>query len=253
MTLASVLVAAVILSAGSGKILRQKPGAILSTPNTITPALFTDDANTVCHPRFNGSSIVDSKGCAWTMVGTVPMVPRSGRVPPGAGPFSTANRITLGTGNEPLDFAAAWYACAIYKPTATATQILFNDSNGTTTGYYIAANPGTGRILTFFDGAGHGLNSATTKPVASTINCICVGRDGGAGGNAVGIVNDGALVALTANQNPATSSVATIGTDGTSVADGTLYELIFQTGAPSLADLQNKCAQAKSRLEVSSW
>src|SRR5574340_1492774 len=76
--------------------------------------LIPDDAGTVSHVVFNGSSLVDRFGNSWTQNGTVPQVARSGRTPAGAGPFSDANYYSLGTGSDVLDFAGDFSACIVF-------------------------------------------------------------------------------------------------------------------------------------------
>lgn len=240
-----------VLAAGSSSktMVRAQPGRTVTYPSISIPGI-PDDSGTVSHLVFRGGTLVDLFGNVWTPQGTVPRVTRSGTTPEGAGPFSTTNRYDLGTGNDVLDFAGDWYAVVVYKPTATAVQVPFSDTNGSTVGYYIGANPGTGRVLTFFNGSGHGLDSIVTKPASGIINVICVGR---AGTGVIATVNAGIAVSTTAGQTAATSVIARLGTDGTFAADGVLYEIMFSTGTATAAKCAAAAAAVKARYAITAW
>ena len=92
------------------------PGWLKAPPAWRKDPLFSDDANTVAHLYWRNGGLFDSKSNSWSMNGTVPQVASSGKVPPGAGPFSDANFYSLGAGNDVLDFASDFYGVIVWQP-----------------------------------------------------------------------------------------------------------------------------------------
>ena len=158
---------------------------------TTSGPLIADTANTVAHVTWNGSALVDSKGNAWTMSGTVPQVagtvggtqtpmlnagftaaPRSY-----SGSYSSSNNYTALTSN-PINFAAAPFSmCAVAIPTASVSfQTLLNFSNGNpSTGYLLATDsPGTGWQFYLPTASATIANSV----VLNAVNVVCAGYDG---------------------------------------------------------------------------
>lgn len=94
--------------------------------------LLPDDANTVCHLWVSGGALIDTKGNAWSEVGSVPRSPKAdlglgtGLQAEGVGPFSASNYfITSGVAdylNPPL--ATGFFVTTIFKGGLDVTPIL---------------------------------------------------------------------------------------------------------------------------------
>lgn len=246
----SLLVSLLISSNASGKTLvRCQPGTLVPMAVYSGP-LIADDVNTVCHATFNGTAIQDSKGCAWTMQGTVPQVSRSGKTPPGAGPFSASNYYYLGSGNDALDFAGDFSICVVHTPTAGANYLV-SDGAYNVSGYYLQV---TTSSATFNMSGGAGVNASvfpSTQVVG--VNVLCVGRSGN---TAYAKSNLGAtLNAAISSYAPATATIARIGTAsaGANPFAGTIYELWFSTTAASDAVFTAIANRVKLRAGITAW
>lgn len=209
--------------------------------------LIPDDANTVCHAWFDGTAIQDTKGCAWTMNGTVPQNVASpfypsgfsGAQQKGAGSFSDANRYDLGTGSDVLDFTGDFSACFIVTPVTLAVDsVAFSNGVTNTSGWYFNArsNHATlGPAIVFQSGATTtqvSLPQAQQMP-AGAASVTCVGRAGSTGYIKQ---NLGALVTGPAGTiTPGTGGAAFLGRHFTAgfPFGGIIFEAWFSTTTPS--------------------
>ena len=111
-----------------------RPGRMLTLPFDTLGAHFLEDENTVAHVYWNGSALVDTKNNAWGTTGSPPMVAAN------ALPTLTAaggvtldgnnNLVTLGTGNDVLDFSGDWWACFAFVPTAASSLRMLANNGG---------------------------------------------------------------------------------------------------------------------------
>lgn len=221
----------------TGTVTLPSSGARYSSGPRISP-----DANTVCHIWFDGTAMQKTGSCAFTQVGTVPMVAASGRAPAGAGPFSASNYYAVAGGNnDPLDLSGANFTmCAIYKAGADAsTETLFSAGAAADNSGY-SASIGTqffnftmwGAAAATYT-ASHTMTSSSTGGGAGSVGVYCGGR---VGTSAFAQFNFTAhTIAAAAAPVAGTGVNATVGISRalTVPAAGTLYEIWWTTTAPS--------------------
>lgn len=197
-------------------------------PVAYAAPLIQDDANTLCHLYFDGAQIRDTKGCAWTMAGTVPQTAGAGQEPARAGPFSDTNYYYLdpsANGNDVLDFATTFTAVLVVKPTnISGTKVLWNNGTLNTNGTTIEQVNDT---VAFFWGLAHSITAGGTVGAAQ-YSAICIGFESTKGhvelNQAATAGTVGALVA-------ATSARAYLGryVSAGNAYDGELVEAWFTT------------------------
>ncbi len=109
-------------------------------PLTTNGGMLYDDANTISHVYFNGTQLVDTKGLAWIMEGTVPQTHGGWNYDgqtqrPSAGPYTAlTNLYYLGTGTA-LDFTGSWTAMfLIDEYSATSVGTVFSSENNSFSG-----------------------------------------------------------------------------------------------------------------------
>lgn len=231
----AILLSAVLASNATGKTLvREQPGALVASRCTGT--LIPDESGSVSHVVFNGLSLSDIKGNAWTMNGTVPQVARSARLPNGAGPFADANYYSSPATADVADLSGAnFHACFVLRPSAAdlASPFAVPFSNGgyAATGYFWQWF--TGGVATAL---GSTVASATTVNTTSAgvLSVFCLGRSGS---TLMAKLNGGALATATpASWTSGASVAAAIGRYGSDVnrhMTGTLYEARWSTTAAS--------------------
>ena len=208
-------------------------------------ALIPDDANTVAHVYWNGTALVDTKGNAWTMNGTVPQVSAGPLYPhgfsqpakAGAGPFSTANYYTSTLSALAFPTGTAWTVCVVFDVTnlafATAQDIWGDFPNSSASGWLVQFQS-TGIYLQTGDGSAN----HTTGALAIGQNgpsVFCASFDGAS--TAYSMANASGTVTTSTGFGYAALAPAAhpvyIGTEGTLAwpAGGTtIYELWAATG-----------------------
>lgn len=249
MTFAHIAVTLVLASNASGKTLvRTNQGTVVPVAAYSGP-LIADDSNTVCHATFNSAAIQDAKGCLWSMNGTVPQVAKSGKNPPGAGPYSVVNFYSLGTGNDALDFTGDWSACIVFSKTAAATSnVIFSNGVSGASGYGIVLISGT---TPYIYGTGAVASTANTVST-SALNVVCAGRSNT---SALVKLNLGALASGTYTYAAGTSAVAYLGkwASGTPASEVTVHEAWFSTTTPTDALFTAIMQRVKLRAQVTAW
>jgi hypothetical protein len=163
MTISSLVVALMVAGVGDRALVRPQPGMLVRSPE-FSGRLIPEDAGTICHPYWDGSQIRDTKGCSWTMTGTVPQVASSGKTPAGAGPFSASNFYTGPT----IGLASVGNVCVVANVvSATTSQIIFGAADGTSKGWYFWILSGNVRFA--HDTAG----TTPSTPISAGLNVIC--------------------------------------------------------------------------------
>ena len=225
------------------------PGA-LGVPWWRRGPLITEDANCVAHVIWRNGSLIDLKGNSWTMAGTVPQVPESGSVPPGAGPFSIANYYKLGTGVDVLDFAGGTFSLVVIgKMSADPSTVIAGNTDVATAGWNLqTATANTFSFRQF--GPAVQVTSGNTAPTGSLF-VGCGGRDNG-GSLAYVKLNSGTTVTGASASYTSPSAVeANIGTwsaHSFAWVNGIAYELYATTTAPSDALFSGIVAQVAARV-----
>lgn len=221
---------------------------------TITgPYLISDSAGTVCHAWWDGTSIRDTKGCSWTMNGTVPQVAATAGRPAGAGPFADANNYQLGTGSDGLDFTGDYSVCVVFYDRTAGYPVHNGNTPSSGAGYRLELfNSASFRYATPSGANANTLDVATTL-VAASVNCVCFGMSGTTQvtkGN-LGTVRTATPIGRTNS----TSFPARIGRGETTTHAfaNTIYEVWFSTDTPTDALFTAIQQQVKSRAGVSAW
>ena len=218
---------------GGGKVLA-------SFPLTTSGPLITEDSNTVAHVYWNGTALVDSKGNAWTQNGTVPQVTANPFTTTryGAGPFSTSNYYSLGTGADVLDFAGDFTVCVAFQsPTiAGASHIVSNGTYGAAgAGYLVRTTTSATSVVTInFEGAESADKVATTgNPYTTGPNVLCAGRSGTTGYIKLNLGTTASVVSVPIEAGSAYPAIIGNGTYAPSgaFALGTIYE-VYATSTP---------------------
>lgn len=234
-------------------IIRPDSGRAIATSVQAGPLILAD-ANTVVHVVWNGSAMVPLIGPAWTMNGTIPQVPRAGKTPAGAGPYSDANFYSLGTGNDVLDFAGDFSACLVFAVTSGANSpVLFSNGTVSTNGWIAQNASAGGDLRVTFSTAGVASPTVDTFALPSGLNVVCVGRAAATGqikANLRALVT-GSAGTITA----ATGTPARLGRYPSAgfALNGTLYEAWFSTTTPSDALFTAIANRVKSRAGVTAW
>ncbi len=199
------------LSAAGRPIPNPNP-VVLQAPFTTSVTRFEDDASTVSHPIFNGSTLVDPYN-TWTQNGTVPQVLTSPLYPrgfvinrAGAGPYGPTQYYSLPLPNA-LNFPSGpWYICGVFVITTLSN---FEAGMSETTGtagwdHYIDS---TGKVVVGTAGA-FGVQESAGAVTANTPTISCFGVSGTTWFLKV---NLRPIVTATASYSPSTTGAA-IGT-----------------------------------------
>ena len=204
---------------------------LASFPLSTSGALITEDANTVAHVYWNGTALVDTKGNAWAMAGTVPQVTANPFTTTryGAGPFSAANYYSLGTGTDVLDITGDMTGCIVTRLPDTGSgykALLLNGSLGSSSGWAVEMTSDTGYFKFSTYGAATSTTGSTSNPVASTGKVVLVGCFGRNGDNQYAKANlTGTVTNAGTKQVAGSGIVANIG----GLFDGTMYEVYITT------------------------
>lgn len=183
-------------------------------------------SGSAAHIYWNGTALVDLRGNAYTMAGTVPQVAAVPPLPAGGGSYSAVNYYQTPANVDVFDQAGDFAAYAVFRLPATGliNAIVAARNAGATTGWmaFLTAT-GTGQLTTYPTTAA----AAATVNVASTteLNVLCWGR----AGTTVGVkLNLGDYVTA----GPATIATTTdtptrigLGVTGTLPFTGVLFEV----------------------------
>jgi hypothetical protein len=197
--------------------------------NNRTP-LLTPDAAAVSHIVWNGAGLVDRKGLAWTMTGTVPQRAQQAARPAGAGAFSDANYYATTAIGDPFDFAGDYTVHVLCQPTTTAgNQVLIHSGPSGTSGFYLQLASGTLWHGVSTPGAVSAQTGGTV--LVGQLNVLSFGR---AGGN-IYVKANGSTTGVTAAAAAVSSSgvATTLGrySAGAQPFSGTIYEVLATTTA----------------------
>ena len=146
--------------------------------------LIDDDANTICHPWWDGAQIQDTKGCVWVKVGNPTMVPASGQRPAGASGWSGTKYYRTSAVNDALDFAGDFTAVVVYSAPSldSSGSTMFEDGTppGTgTKGYAIKADRSTnGPFFYSMNGSAHYVQDSGSAETIGNLSVVCFGRAG---------------------------------------------------------------------------
>ena len=202
------------------------------------------DPNTTSDVTWNGTSIVDRKGYAWTQNGTVTETTGDGASPffpagfsqaplSGAG-FSDANYYSGTAGTNPYRVQGGVFSvCVVYLPGSASTEMVLASDSDASHGWFLEQTAaGKGNF---------GLNGVAASVATGNtnlnlgVNILCAGRD--SSGNIIAKLNLGAAVTGSGTTYTDPSSVASaIGrySGGTGLAwSGRIYEVWISTTAPS--------------------
>lgn len=210
--------------------------------------LITPDANAVAHIIWRNGALVDTKGNSWTQSGTVPQVADSGFIPPGAGPFSTSNYYTLGSGADAVDLGGGtWTIGVVARLTslpASSAPVLSN-ATLSTEGYLIQMTSAGLAQQVAYNGTGNSAVSANAVTAGQFI-VGCFGRDAG---TSYVKLNGGVKASAAAGFTAGSTSVATIGLIASlsRAFNGTIYEIYVTSSAPSDALLDSMQSQVYVR------
>jgi hypothetical protein len=204
----------------------------------IPTPIITEDPSYVSHVYWDGSKIIDTKGLAWVVNGTVPLLgSASGAtagLPSGAGPFSDANYYTNGSGSDVLDATGDRFGAAIVTGVSNgAGNVLVCNGTPATAGHFIQIT--AGQAPTFSSEVpGNQATSSTTFTTVGQLAVICWWRIG----NNINIQCNLGLVA-TVNAGGAevsgTSSQLYIGryVNASNPFSGTIHEIVQGLGTLS--------------------
>lgn len=253
-----LVIALLVVSNSTGKTLvRTQPGTMIPVLSGAGP-LFLDDANTVAHLTWNGVSLVDSRGNAWSMHATVPQIAKGGKTPAGAGPYSSSNYYTLGSGSDVIDFTGNFTACFAFQSNvhpATSNFGLFSDHIDNVGGWGIYLGSSDAPALYFHrSGANSVVTDSTYAITVGSPSVICVGRTGTTGAlqlNAYAY-KTGSSGAITAGTT-ATAGFSGWWSGNPGTANAYMYEAWFTSTAPSSALFAAYIARAKAKLGITAW
>lgn len=200
--------------------------------------LIQADANTKLHVVWNGSRLVDLAGSGWEMNGTVPQTfYRRGwgfwyPVLGGANTFSGSNYYKLGAASDAADTNGDRYACAVFIPTSTATQVIYSNGIPNTSGNAVYIF--TAGILRQESNVAANRAIGTVNSVNT--NAVNVGCWGRTGTSIIVKLNGGSAAAngSAGTEVSGTGAVAKIGLyeGGTLPFLGTILEVIVNVGSP---------------------
>jgi hypothetical protein len=214
------------------------------------PYAITEDAGTVAHVYWNGTALVDTKGNAWAMNGTVSQVAKSGLTPAGAGPTSETNYYKLGTGNDVLDVVGDFTICLVFStPDATGGNLFENGSFGGGGSGYVVGHAGTYAMIDTYTAGGLLTRAGTPNaPPSGTVNVVCAGRTGSSQKVKLNLGNVDTVA--DARNTPATTQIAKF---GASAAGATFYEVWVTTTTPTDALFLAVATEVKAKLGISAW
>lgn len=247
-----LLIVMLLASNADGKTLvRQQPGTMVTSPPCKT-LICGYDGPAVSHVWFDGTTIRDTKGLAWSMEGTVPQVARSGSTPAGAGPYSDANYYSLAAPN-PFQFAGDFWACFVFMgPTVTGSYQTLGGAGGAGAGWIATTTSTNGYGAAYFAG---GVVTSTAVSVG-VVNVLCLGRTGTTG---YAKLNLGAIASGTGTSTLGTTMALGRSAAVTGQAFGsTVHELIGASASPgptATADalFTSIMQQVKFKMGITAW
>lgn len=252
--LIQLVLAALLASNGSGKTLvRVQPGTTVTGPVYPGP-LILDDANTVAHVTWTGTTLLDSKGNTWAMQGTVPQVAKTGKLPPGAGPLSDTNYYS--SSSAAMTFTADYTICAVVAiPASGNAPSVFGNNWPNTNSYLFGlgnASPPYTTINPINPNGQQKVATTVTTAAAGEVSVLCGGR---AGTNSVAKMNLGALATMASSTGNLGNGTAVIGRNNQAGYSfpGMIYELWLSTSTPTDALLTSIMQRVKLRAGIVAW
>lgn len=245
------LIAALALASNATRtMVRQQQGTTVSAVPCKT-LICNSDSPAYSHVWFDGSQLRDTKKFAWSMTGTVPQVARSGKTPPGAGPFSDTAYYSRASPNA-LNFASGDFTVIVvaWVPNPSQNGVFIGNTAypSTANGWWTQNN---GRRSSITTGAGQYAMNSELAPLGE-VSVFCSGR---AGSNDVAQLNLGTFVSAARTYTPNTSDPTYLGRliySGNAYAS-TIYEILVSSSTPT-ADVCTAAAQAvKARLGITAW
>lgn len=218
----------------------------------LTPYIFPEPTGTTCHVYFDGTRLVDTKGCAWAKTGAPTMVPASGKIPAGESSANgDLNYYSLGTGNDGLDFPGDFGMCVASIPSAgdlSHTNVAYSNGTYATDGMFLQASGTAWRWNLSASGTGSNLSS-NAGLVAGSLDISCFGRAGSTQMAQLGLTSLATTTAPTIT--PATTTPAYIGRySGTGLPwAGTIIEIIWWSGTPSGTVFTAEITAAQARTQ----
>lgn len=203
----------------------------LMVPGSSRP-IFADSDGDVLHVYWNGSRLVDARGNAWTMNGTVPQVAAQGSpfLPPRAagGPYTAANNYQGPT--TLTEWAGDWSVTVVWQPATITQQVLVSKlPAAATSGWYVEQEV-AGVRLAMHDGAAFRAATTANNATASGVNVFTGGKSGG---TCYAKLNGGATASIgCAGYNPAAVEPIRIGRWGGGTLQAltsTIYEITAST------------------------
>lgn len=254
-----VILAAPLGVQGQGVIFDVRPSLDGMRPALATPRpIITPDANTVAHLWFKAGGLTDSRGNAWSVVGSVPYVPRSGRAPGGAGSFGAGAYYYLPAGST-LAFAGDFSACFVFRQNTLAGTLFSNLSTAGGWGVWYDWSWYGNAVLNLRNATANttvgGLR--TDKLGVDRISVVCAGRSGNVWRVKTNLVGpEETLTSSTAYVQNLTA-IAGIGIPGTGdhggYLNGTVFEAWFSTTAASDALFTSIQQEVKRKLGITAW
>jgi hypothetical protein len=212
------------------------PVTATATVTVTGPFLFADDAGTVCHLWFDGSTWHDTKSCAWSVIGTATNVAASGLLPPGVTGFASGYSLHLATSDNTIHALTnsnfTVYVAYNY-PSRPSLWYLLDATDSAAHGGFAIFGSATSDRLVFYDASG--LISQTAPSAANGITVGCYGRSGT---TEYTKINRGTIGSTSIARTPAVPSgvITAVGystSSGGAQFGGTLYELMIENTAAS--------------------
>ena len=224
----------------------KRPSAFwLKTP------IFSDDASTLVHLYWKNGGLVDSKGNAWTQVGTVPYNAGSGKIPPSAGPFSASNYYKTTAVNDVFDTLTSGFSA----------YFVFIEG-GAVTQRFISAGNGVNGWCTYGSGTGTVATLQWPATVANTANVTLAGVNIVACGRTAADLTHGSIklnlgntvtAAITNSQDTTDSTFIGVNVSSGQPMNGKVIEILVETSDYSDATATNLANTVKAKLGITTW
>lgn len=227
---------------------------LISQMRALTLPLILDDANTVAHVVWRDGALVDLKGNAWIMNGTVPQVARTATTTAGAGAFSDANYYSFSPGSV-LDFAGDFSGVIVYTAlSSTASNGLVSKASAygaSGAGWRLMENS-TGPT---FDTLGPGGAYTRAGDIGLLgLNVVCFGRSGSTmmlKVNLRAIVTQAGALNVQASGEP--GRIGRYAETGVGADSDNIYEVWLSSTTVSDALCTAKIQGVKERLGITAW
>jgi hypothetical protein len=218
--------------AGSGQPTAQPALSVYVYGAQLNPGSWPDEYEPTAATATLRGPLIDTKGNAWTVNGTIPIATSGPLFPAGfgdlpktgAGSFSAANYYSLGAGSDVLDFAGDFTTCFVFTGAGTASfPVLAKNSSTSAAGYSIWASA-TQVGLDTYTGA---TATAAQSVAAGQTNVACFGRSGTTIYAKANLATT--TTATQAAPVAATAAVMRLGSDAVNGLAGPIFEAYFST------------------------